>query len=245
MSVHQIAIMIKVLTISLVLFGLTIIFPKSLLFANYVNPNAPIFKQNLKTDSGVSNCVVVKVGNPTKQAPICQNGSDGTTGGSGPTTTSDVPLYKQWDPRWGKNSYGCGTSISSAGCGVTSLAMVISYWTGKEVLPSETAQSALNHGWRVCNQGTSWSAMIGMPGLYRLKSKSIGWEEAKRYLALNIPIIQSHAPGYFTNGGHFIVLTGISGTGSYLVNDPDGKHRTEASESQIKASLKSSWVITK
>ena len=233
--------------ILLIIFGLIFIFPNDILFAYYINPNVPIVKQNTATDRGISNCVVVKVGSPTKQAPICSNQSNGngTPGGTGPTISGGIPLYKQWDPRWGGNSYSCGTSIASAGCGVTALAMVISHWTGKEVLPSETAQSAINHGWRICNQGTSWSAMTGMPSLYGLKSKTISWEEAKRYLALNIPVIQSHAPGYFTDGGHFIVLTGISGVGSYLVNDPDGKHRTEATEAKITASLKGSWVITK
>ncbi|MDD3480915.1 MAG: C39 family peptidase [Patescibacteria group bacterium] len=159
---------------------------------------------------------------------------------------SDVPLYKQWDPRWGSEDYGCGgTTIASSGCGITSLAMIISYITQTEVLPPETAKIALDNNWRVCNAGTAYAAIIEMPKMYDINNnKEITWEEAKKYLAAGFPIIQVHGPGYFTEGGHYIVLTGIK-DGKYLVNDPDGKHRTEATESQITNSLKHSWVVQK
>ncbi len=191
-----------------------------------------------------SNCSVVKVGNPLGDVVLP---SSCTVSSQAPSANVNgkVPLYKQWDERWGSNSYGCGgTTIGSAGCGVASLAMLISYWLNKEVFPSETARIALDNGWRICNKGTSWDAMTGMPRMYGLNAKEIDWEEAKKYLLMGIPIIQSHSAGFFTNHGHFIVLTGYS-TGVYFVNDPDGKHRTEATEQQITNSLNTSWVVLK
>lgn len=155
-----------------------------------------------------------------------------------------VPLYKQWDSRWGSNSYGCGTTIAQAGCGVTSLAMLITYWSGKEVLPSETAKISLENGWRICGSGTAWAAMTEMPRMYGLKSRVVNWQNSKEYLDKGIPVIQSHSSGYFTGGGHFIVVTGKSGN-NYLINDPDGFHRTVATEAQILASLSNGWVLTK
>ncbi len=182
-------------------------------------------------------CFVTNVGTPNGKAelpPSCKS----TIGGK-------VPLYKQWDTRWGSNSYGgCGTMASSA-CGVTALAMIISYLTGKEVLPTETAKQAVSNGWRVCGAGTAHAAMTEMPKMYGLKGKTISWEEGKRYLKEGIPIIQVHGPGYFTGGGHYIVVTGINPDGTYAINDPNGKHRTKATEGQITASLNISWVIQK
>jgi len=192
-----------------------------------------------------SGCVIVKTGNATEPSPTC-NQSQQTL--PEPNLLSKVPLYKQWNSAWAAHGFGgCGKTIQSSGCGITSLAMVISYWTGKQVLPSETADVAIAHHWDACatGDGTSWSAMTGMPPLYGLKGKEISWNEAKTYLTQGIPVIQAHTKGYFTDGGHFIVLTGIFG-GNYLVNDPDGKHRTIATESQINdSSLQATWVITK
>ena len=170
--------------------------------------------------------------------------AEGKTSSESLTGNNSVPLYKQWDPRWAKISYGCGDTIAAAGSGITSLAMVITQVLGKEVLPPETAKKAIEKGWRSCTDGTMWEAITGIPTLYGLKAKSISWDEAKRYLAQNIPVIQSHGSGYFTSGGHFIVLAGVQ-SGKYLVRHPDGNHRTEATEEQITASMKAQWVVMK
>lgn len=172
-----------------------------------------------------------------------------STSGSGGKMTK-VPYYTQGGGKpWSQNSYGCGTTIAQAGCGITSLAMVISYWTGKEVLPSETAKLSLKKGWRICGSGTSWSAMTAMPKIYGLQSKQISssWSVVKSYLDKGYTVIQSHGPGCFTKGGHFIVLTGYSGTKVY-VNDPNSSHksyRNGVSLSCVTSSVKASWVIWK
>lgn len=176
--------------------------------------------------------------------PGVNEGDNTSSTTSANPAASAIPLYKQWDPRWGNQSYGCNTTIAQAGCGITSLAMVITYWTNKQVLPSETARVSLENGWRVCNSGTSWAAMTGMPALYGLQGRAVTWNQAKAYLEKGIPIIQSHGCCYFTMHGHFIVLTGVK-NGVYQVNDPDGFHRTEATEAQILGSLSNSWVVTK
>jgi len=208
-----------------------------LLFVYFFSPIA--FAQSVQ-----SNCVVTKVGSPGSQPslpPGC--GTDSTT-----VVTGKVPLYKQWDPRWGGNSYGCGSTIAEAGCGPTSLAMVMSYYTGRIILPSETAAVSISKGWRLCGNGTAWAAMTGMPALpqYGLKSKAVSWAEAKKYLAQGLPIIQSQSNGYFTHGGHFIVITGMSADGkTFYINDPDGFHRTQATEPLITVSMAAQWYISK
>jgi uncharacterized protein YvpB len=180
-----------------------------------------------------------------------------TTGSGGAAMVNGnipVPYYSQTAPAaWHNDPYGsCGT-IGSSGCGITSLAMVISYWTGKQVLPPETANLAASHGWRVCGDGTAHAAMVDMPKLYGLKAVelgggSAGWAKDKVYLAKGIPIIQlHHAPSIFTTSGHYIVITGFSGSTVY-VNDPVYSHKkfqNGVSESDMLKSMDDSWAIYK
>lgn len=52
-------------------------------------------------------------------------GTGGSTGGGGNNSGSDFPYYAQCDSRWGSKSYN-GTNLCTAGCGYSSLAMVLS-----------------------------------------------------------------------------------------------------------------------
>ncbi|HSA84481.1 MAG TPA: C39 family peptidase [Patescibacteria group bacterium] len=192
--------------------------------------------QPISAADTTTNCWVTNYGTPDENDTLP----------AGCATLARVPLYKQWDSRWGRIPYGnCGdgSTLASSACGSTSLAMVISYHLGREVLPPETSQKAVANGWRPCGNGTAWAAMTGMPPLYGLRGKAISWNEAKTYLSLGIPIIQSHGRGLFTSEGHFVVVTGKLSNGKYAINDPDGRHITEASEGQITASNKAQWVI--
>lgn len=188
-----------------------------------------------------SNCVITKIGTPGKQMTIPAQCASSVGG--------KVPLYKQWDPRWASDFYGlssCPTTIHAAGCGPTSLAMVISFITDRQVLPPEVANDASKSGWYQCGAGTAFAALTDLPVKYfGLQSKAVTWSQAKVYLGQGIPIIQSHGPGYFTGGGHYIVVTGVNSDGTYSINDPDGLHRTVATESEILDNLMGSWELSK
>ena len=45
---------------------------------------------------------------------------------TGDYVDSEIPLFIQWDKRWGNFAYGRSGTIGSSGCGPTSLAMVLS-----------------------------------------------------------------------------------------------------------------------
>ena len=202
-----------------------------------------------------TSCVTTKVGNPNGPAPTlppeCSsqspNQSQGqSTGGSGSCsiTPGKVPLCKQWDPKWASHPYCNGNTMQSGACGPTSLAMVMSFYLNKIILPPDVADYISANHWSICG-GTDDQEMTLGPQHWGLKGKAVTWEQAKTYLKQGIPVIQVHGAGYFTGGGHFIVLTGVNSDGTYSVNDPDGKHRTSATEAQITASLENSWVISK
>lgn len=153
-----------------------------------------------------------------------------------------VPLFKQSDEKWGDADFGYGTTLASSGCGPTNLAMVMSYYKGRKILPPEVAKEVLKHKWRVEGEGTSHAAMTEIPKLYGLQSREISWSDAKKALSQGKPVIQSQGAGYFTSEGHYITLTGVDGN-KFKVNDSAGRNRTRATEEQITASLNKSWLI--
>ena len=79
--------------------------------------------------------------------------------------------YEQFDPRWGRIVYGNSpgdTTIAAAGCGPTSLAIVLQYLMNNGsrprnacygITPVETARYAATHG-RVSGHGTAGDPMI-------------------------------------------------------------------------------------
>ncbi len=140
---------------------------------------------------------------------------------SGSFGSTSVPYYCQWDSRWADHPYGNGSTLKTGGCSPTSLAMVVSAATGTTVTPADVADWAGSRYW-VDGAGTNNSAMYQAAakkwnlGTVR-RSTSIS--EAVTALRSGHPVISAQGPGYFTRGGHLIVLAGMSGE-NILVNDP-------------------------
>ncbi len=138
-----------------------------------------------------------------------------------PEGVPEVPLYKQTDPRWGYKDYSCGTTIAGAGCGPTSLAMILSYYTGSEIFPDEIAALSLKYGHRVCGHGTAPTLfsdtriLHGVKGSYDSNNSMKGWEEVLKKINYG-PIIISVGPSIFTGGTHYIVLKAKIGDIIYI-----------------------------
>ena len=103
------------------------------------------------------------------------------------------------------NPYGTdGGTIATSGCGPTAMAMVLTYLTGDEITPVETAE-------------------------YDVECTQTGVSEENIISALedDKPVIMSMGPGTFTRGGHFIVLTGLNDDGTISVADPNSEVRSQ------------------
>ena len=79
-----------------------------------------------------------------------------------------VPLFIQWDERWGYEPYGSGY-IGTSGCGPTCLSMAAVYLTkNPEYSPLFVARMAEENGYCVPGNGSSWtlisegSALLGL-----------------------------------------------------------------------------------
>lgn len=140
-----------------------------------------------------------------------------------------IPLFIQWDKRWGYAPYG-NEFIASSACGPTALSMVAVGLTGNtDWNPKAVADYSYQAGYFHSGQGTSWNLMS--EGAYHLglKSRELPLSESAILSALSNgnPIIVSVGPGHFTKGGHFIVLTGITSDGKIIVNDPGSIYNSQ------------------
>lgn len=136
---------------------------------------------------------------------------------------TDIPQYFQTVYT---DAFSTGT-IRSAGCGITSLAMVASYLFGEEITPD-----MLTNGYKGDNPASAMHAGIKNLGLNLTTYE--GWGNATQDMngdgtnnldaALDAgkPVIARMGPeSLFTKGGHFIVIAGKTEDGKYIVNDPN------------------------
>lgn len=167
----------------------------------------------------------------TKKFVLGYKNYDGNTDDidiSGEIRKGKIPMFLQWDERWGYEKYG-DDFMALTGCGPTCLSMVYSGLTGDASLhPLKMAELAQMQGYYVEGSGSSWNMMTGLAenvGLTVWKP-SFTADSIKRELQEGHPIICIMGPGDFTTAGHFIVLTGVM-DGKIVVNDPNSVKNSE------------------
>ena len=161
---------------------------------------------------------------------------------------STVPLLLQWDERWGYNSYGSGL-IGYTGCGPTCLSMVALYLTrDADYDPATVARYAEQQGYYVDGSGTAWELMTTGCAHFGLTSREVGLDEEHMAQALSDGevLICSVGPGDFTDGGHYIVLTGHSANG-FTICDPNSPKRSAETwtYTRLKDQIRNVWAFSK
>jgi len=140
-----------------------------------------------------------------------------------------LPMFLQWDPRWGYETYG-GGFMGVRGCGPTCLSMVLSGLTGHtEWNPLRTAQYAEENGYYLENVGTEWGLMQkGAVDLGLTVAEVARTEQGiVDTLRAGDPIICAMGPGDFTYSGHFIVLCSADESGAITIHDPNSRINSE------------------
>ena len=166
---------------------------------------------------------------------------------SGYDRSAGVPLFMQWDVRWGYKTYGADMAAITA-CGPTCLSMVAYYFTGDEDLsPDKMMDFAIREGYCVKGKGTAWTLIGEGAEKIGLSSKELPLSEGviRRELAKGNPVICVMGPGVFTTTGHFIVITGYE-NGQFKVNDPNSLHRSNRlwSYSEFYDQIRNLWAIS-
>lgn len=148
---------------------------------------------------------------------------------SGDVTAGTIPLFLQWDERWGYDTYGSGM-IAITGCGPTCLSMVAVGLTGDTSLnPRAVAEYCTENGYYAWGSGTKWTLMSEGAKQLGLYSRELPLHEPTilSELESETPIICAVGKGDFTTDGHYIVLTGVNDDGTIRVNDPNSIIRSE------------------
>ncbi len=160
-----------------------------------------------------------------------------------------VPLFLQYDERWGYTEYGasvCGLS----GCGPTCLSMVAYYWTGNtQYTPVYMMQFAKDNGHVGKSGGTNWTLFQQGPAAFGLRVKEIPLHDGTiaSYLKKGIPVVINVGPGRFTLNGHYMVLVGYE-DGMFKLNDPFSQNNSDKlwtyEELTENNQIKNLWAIS-
>lgn len=161
--------------------------------------------------------------------------------------SSNVPLYLQWDKRWGYEKYGYGI-IGFTGCGPTSCAMAMSYLKNDpSITPAKIAEESDRNGYS-SSEGTSWGFYPYIARKYGLKAVQMdaNYNVIKENIKKGNPILISVRPGDFTQTGHVMVISGIDSNGNIIINDPNSFTNSQKSwkYDRLQPQIKAMWVFS-
>ena len=142
--------------------------------------------------------------------------------------TDEVPLFMQWDKRWGYTPYG-EDILAISGCGPTCLSMVCVHLLNDTSLnPRVIAQFSEENDFCAPGDGTKWTLISEGGVMLGLNVEEVYLDESNisQILESGNPIICAMGPGDFTSSGHYIVLTDYV-DGMIKINDPNSIARSE------------------
>lgn len=141
-----------------------------------------------------------------------------------------VVYFNQTEEPWESMPYGTST-IGAAGCGPTSMSIVISTLTGKIVNPQTTCAFSMNNGEYVPGAGTAHSFIGNAASNWGLTCERVG-KDRMDYVVQSLKegeMVVEICEAYTITGsgsGHFIVLTGVTRDGYITIADCASRERS-------------------
>ena len=167
--------------------------------------------------------------------------------------------YKQYDTRWGSMPYrvsGESSTIKSAGCGPTALAIVLSSLVNVAIDPVTCASWSLMKGYKYLNQGTAYAYLVAQAAEYGVPMSRLN--TANIYKNINAPahdvalqtlkdggwLIACMGKGTWTSAGHYIVVYGYE-NGYVYISDPASikTNRLKNTWDLFKSEVKYYWAV--
>lgn len=171
---------------------------------------------------------------------------ESTTRHTHSSLSRSIPYYCQWDSRWGYEDLA-GSLFGLAGCGPTSMAMVIS---GLKSDPFMTPDRLIQAAEPCMNQeGVAWDFIRDTAKAYGLKCEEVPLDQSmiNAKLREGAPLVLSVRPGDFTLGGHIMVIAGLDQDGHYIINDPNSVRHSKNrwTYDRLAPQIKNIWAISK
>lgn len=152
-----------------------------------------------------------------------EGGREVLTGG-----TVDIVYYCQSAAEWADQPYGTDT-IGPYGCGPTVMAMAVASLTDEPADPVSMAAWAVSNGHWARKGGSRHSIVQGAAAGFGIEAEPFTSREAADVvdaLSRGKLLVALVGPGHFTDGGHFILLRGVTAFGEVLVADPNSPERS-------------------
>lgn len=161
--------------------------------------------------------------------------------------SNTVPLFLQWDQRWGYLPYGDHVA-GITGCGPLCLSMAAFYLTGcEEYTPDKMLDFASDNGYYASGFGSSWTLISeGGPKLgFEVDELPLVKSRIFDNLEAGNPVICVMGPGDFTTTGHFIVMVGCE-DGLIRINDPNSNANSQKlwRYEDIEGQIRNLWSIS-
>lgn len=159
-----------------------------------------------------------------------------------------VPLFLQWDKRWGYMIYGADAA-GLTGSGPVCLSMAAVYLTGdKAMSPDYMIQFSIDNGYVTAQSGTAWLLISEGAGKLGMEATELYRSETKilEYLGAGDVIICMVGEGHFTDSGQYIVLAGCQGD-MIQVHDPNSRTNSQRlwDFDEFSDEIKNIWLIRK
>jgi len=163
-------------------------------------------------------------------------------------TEDEVPLFLQFDERWGYADYG-SSLIGISGCGPTCLSMAYTYLKQDGSMnPIKVGDFSVQNGYVGENNDTSWALMTDGATALGLTSEELSLSKENLVAALDEGkvVICSMTPGDFTRNGHFILIRSYD-KGLFYVNDPNSEARSKVGwdYDRLSSQISNMWAIGK
>lgn len=155
---------------------------------------------------------------PVTELLLRQDGREILTGG-----ITDVTYFCQTSPEWADQPYGTDT-IGPYGCGPTTMAMAVASLTGTDTDPAAMAAWAAANGCWASRSGSYHSIVLNTARSFGITAGPFASREAGDLLdalGQGNMLVALVGPGHFTEGGHFILIRGVTQDGKVLVADPN------------------------
>lgn len=151
----------------------------------------------------------------------------------------NVPTFSQRDPAWASQQLGhCSYhTLASAGCAVTSVAMVMKYY-GINVNPGSLDAWLTNNGGYVNGCDILWTIAANYSNKIQWHQRIdwADWNRIRQELDNGYPVIGHVTSSSFPE--HFIVITGYQGSTFYINDSWDGLQTTLGSKGYTLHSLR-------